>query len=141
LTKSIFWFIFALSKRNQLGNWQAKEEDNMLFKIDLFFCLIYTLFLVITLYSFSKWTIAVPEKWMFTNPKNEETGEIVFISMGWGIVCSFCSIVTIILTTVTTIHDARFLIYVISVILIYSFSSLLVRKNKTKQQEEKEGKT
>ena len=73
-----------------------------------------------------------PEMQIATNPKNEETGEIVFISMGWGIVCSFCSIVTIILTTVTTIHDARFLIYVISVILIYSFSSLLVRKNKGK---------
>jgi len=113
----------------------------MLFKIDLFFYLIYTLFLVITLYSFSKWTITVPKKWMFTNPKNEETGEIIFISMGWGIVCSFCSIVTIILSTVATIHDVRFLIYVIGVILIYSFLQLLVRKNRTNNQSKQGGKT
>jgi len=110
----------------------------MLFKIDLFFYLIYTLFLVITLYSFSKWTITVPKKWMFTNPKNEETGEIIFISMGWGIVCSFCSIVTIILTTVVTIHDARFLIYVAVVTLLYYFSRLLIRKNKNNQSKQEE---
>lgn len=104
----------------------------MLFEIDLLYYLVYTPFLLMTLYSSLKWTIVVPEVWMFTDPKNTETGEIVFLSIRWAFVCSFFSLITIILTTVITMHNPRFLFYVFVLTLIYVVLYKLREKFKKK---------